>query len=637
MKHIIIGTAGHIDHGKTTLIKALTGEDTDRLSEEKRRGITIELGFTYFDLPGGGRVGIVDVPGHEKFIKNMVSGVVGMDMVLLVIAADEGIMTQTREHMDILNLLGVKKCIVVLNKIDLADPEWCTLIEDEIKDELRGRFPNEPPVVKVSSITGQGIEELIKQIEQMTETEVEPKEIHTIPRLPIDRVFTIAGFGTVVTGTLLSGQISKEDILMTYPTGKVCRIRNIQVHGKDVEQCFAGQRVAINITNINKNEIRRGCVLAPVDSMKNTKLLDVKLHILESSDKVLKNNMRLHLFTGTEEVLCRAVLLDKEELYPGENGYVQLRLENEVAVRRKDRFVIRFYSPLETIGGGLILEPNPKKKKRFHEETINELRKKEEGSSADILELHIKESKETLITVNELARMTSRSETEVSEDIEWLQKEGTVITFPMKKDTYIWHEDDFTKAKKLLLNALKKYEQIYPYRYGIRKPEIQMQLFSKIKTNVFDKIIEEMERADVIVRKNDLLCIAGREIPKDQIFIKTEDKYLSILKGAKYEFVKDSEIVVEEISKEILEDIKNVLENEQMIVNVADDIYTVKETMDRAERMIREHLFKNTSITIIQIKEMFETSRKNAKLIVEYMDRKKVTKKNGAETERILY
>ena len=386
MKNIIIGTAGHIDHGKTTLIKALTGRNTDRWEEEQRRGITIDLGFTYFDLKNGDRVGIIDVPGHERFINNMVAGVVGMDLVMLVVAADEGIMPQTREHMDILGELGIEKSILVLNKCDLVEEDWLELVKEEIKEELEGTFLEQAPIVEVSAATGQGIPELIEVIERLTAEEVVEKDVNTIPRLPIDRVFSLSGFGTIITGTLLAGTISKEDNLQVYPIGKECKIRNIQVHGQDVEKCYAGQRVAINLSNVKKSELRRGCVLAPPNNMKNTMLLDVKLNVLPSSMRVLTNHTRLHLFTGTSEILCRAVLLDKEEIGPGESGFVQLRLEEEIALRRGDKFVVRFYSPMETIGGGVILEPNPGVKRRFQQDVIEELKRKESGSSADAID-----------------------------------------------------------------------------------------------------------------------------------------------------------------------------------------------------------------------------------------------------------
>ena len=277
MKHVIIGTAGHIDHGKTTLIRALTGRNTDRWEEEQKRGITIDLGFTWFDLPSGDRAGIIDVPGHEKFINNMVAGVVGMDLVMLVIAADEGVMPQTREHMDILGLLGIQKSIIVLNKCDLVDEEWLELVEEEVREELEGTFLEHAPVMKVSAATGQGLDALVREIDHMMQDEVEEKDITTIPRLPVDRVFSLSGFGTIITGTLLSGTITKEDTLEIYPIGKTSKIRSIQVHGEDQECCYAGQRVAMNLSNVKKRELSRGCVLAPPNSMKNTDLLDVKV------------------------------------------------------------------------------------------------------------------------------------------------------------------------------------------------------------------------------------------------------------------------------------------------------------------------------------------------------------------------
>lgn len=452
MKNIIVGTAGHIDHGKTTLIKALTGRNTDRWEEEQRRGITIDLGFTYFDLPDGDRVGIIDVPGHERFINNMVAGVVGMDLVLLVIAADEGIMPQTKEHVDILNLLGIEKSIIVLNKCDLVDEEWLELVEEEVKEELEGTFLAQAPVVKVSAATGEGLDGLITLIGRMTSDEVVAKDVRTIPRLPVDRAFTLSGFGTIITGTLVSGTITREDTLEMYPVGKECKIRSIQVHGQDREACCAGQRVAINLSNVKKKEIKRGCVLAPKNSMKNTDLLDVKLRVLDSSVRILTNHMRLHFFTGTSEVLCRAVLLDKEEIGPGESGFVQLRLEEEVAVRRGDKFVVRFYSPMETIGGGEVLEPNPRVKRRFQQSVIEELERKESGSTADVIELHVKGHGDTLITIAELAKLTALSPDEVKEDVERLESQGLVCVFPMRKDTYVWHSVNPRSESRFRLN-----------------------------------------------------------------------------------------------------------------------------------------------------------------------------------------
>ena len=637
MKNIIVGTAGHIDHGKTTLIKALTGRNTDRWEEEQRRGITIDLGFTYFDLPGGDRVGIIDVPGHERFINNMVAGVVGMDLVLLVIAADEGIMPQTKEHVDILNLLGIEKSIIVLNKCDLVDEEWLELVEEEVKEELEGTFLADAPVVKVSAATGEGLEGLIGLIERMTSDEVVAKDIQTIPRLPVDRAFTLSGFGTIITGTLVSGTITKEDTLEMYPVGKECKIRSIQVHGQDKEACYAGQRVAINLSNVKKKEIKRGCVLAPKNSMKNTDLLDVKLRILDSSVRILTNHMRLHFFTGTSEVLCRAVLLDREEIGPGESGFGQLRLEEEVAVRRGDKFVVRFYSPMETIGGGEVLEPNPRVKRRFQQDVIEELKRKESGSTADVIELHVKGHGDTLITVAELAKLTALSLEEVKEDVEQLESQGLVCVFPMRKDIYVWHSDSRRKARQTIQDALKAYEERFPYRYGMKKAEVQATHFQKIKANVFDKILEMLIDDGCLRRVDEFLCTPEYEVKKDGTYDKVSGILLDTFGKAKYDFARYSEIDFKGVDRMIGDDILNILLEEQKIVKVTDDMYTLKEYMERAKEVIKEKLREDPLITIAQVRDLFETSRKSAKPILEYMDSIKVTKKTGAESERIAY
>ena len=637
MKNIIIGTAGHIDHGKTTLIKALTGRNTDRWEEEQRRGITIDLGFTYFDLPGGDRAGIIDVPGHEKFINNMVAGVVGMDLVLLVIAADEGIMPQTREHMDILHLLGIEKSIIVLNKCDIVDEEWLELVEEEVKEELAGTFLSDAPVVKVSAVTGQGLDELIQVISHMTRDEVISKDIQTVPRLPIDRVFTLSGFGTVITGTLVSGTISKEDVLEMHPIGKECKIRSIQVHGEDKKECYAGQRVAINLSNVKKKEIQRGCVLAPPGNMKNTDLLDVKLNVLDSSMRVLTNHTRLHFFTGTSEILCRAVLLDKEEIGPGESGYVQLRLEEKVAVKRGDKFVVRFYSPMETIGGGVVLEPNPGVKKRFRENVIEELKRKESGSSADIIELHVKEHGDTMITLSELAKLTVLSPEEVTEDVKELEENGRVCTFAMRKDTYVWHTDAEHQAVQLLTKALKSYEEAHPYRYGMKKAEVQMTCFKKMKPNVFDRMVDRLEEKGHIRRVEEFLCTPDYEVRKDALYDKVSGKFLQTFEKAGYDFVRYSEMEFSGVPADVTDDILNILLEESNVVKVTEDMYTLKTYMDQAKEIILEKLKEDPVITIAQVRDIFKTSRKSAKPILEYMDSIKVTKKTGAESERVAY
>ena len=637
MKHIIIGTAGHIDHGKTTLIKALTGCNTDRWKEEQERGITIDLGFAFFDLPNGDRAGIVDVPGHEKFIHNMVAGVVGMDMVLLVIAADEGIMPQTKEHMDILHLLGIQKCIVVLNKMDLVDEEWLELMEEEVRDQLQDTFLKDAPVVKVSSVTGEGLKELTDAIVKMETSEVQEKEIHTIPRLPIDRVFTISGFGTIVTGTLISGIIRKDDTLQLYPWNAPCKVRNIQVHGKNVDECSAGQRVAVNLTGIKKEDISRGDVLASPNSMKGTTLLDVKLKILKDSNRIVKNRSRLHLFTGTSEVLCRAILLDRDEVKAGEECFAQLRLEQELALRKGDRFVVRFYSPMETIGGGEVLEPNPKAKRRFKEAALEELRRKEAGSSVDVVQMHVKSHRDTLITITELAKLTALSEEEIRQDVSELEDGSEALVFPMKKDTYVWMRDDELYLLEQIKAELKKYHHKFPYRHGIKKAEIQTKYMKKIKPVVAAKIFEHWETEESIISSGEYLHLPEFAILKDVRYEGCRKLLLNSFEKAEYQFIKLSEIDVEKEYADMAEDILLLLREENQVVRLSEDTYTVKFLLETAAEKIREVVYQQPVITISEVRDLFSTSRKNAKLILEYTDGQRITRNTGAESEWKAY
>ncbi len=637
MKNIIVGTAGHIDHGKTTLIRALTGRNTDRWEEEQRRGITIDLGFTWFDLPSGNRVGIIDVPGHERFVNNMVAGVVGMDLVLLVIAADEGIMPQTREHVDILGLLGIEKCIIVLNKCDLVDEEWLEMVKEDVREELKGSFCESAPMAEVSSATGAGLDKLIAMIERMAEEEVTPKDIDTIPRLPIDRVFSISGFGTIVTGTLISGRIRKEDQLAIYPVDKTCKIRSIQVHGRDAEECFAGQRVAINLSSIKKNEIRRGCVLAPVNSMKNTMMLDVRLRVLPSSNRVIDNRTRLHLFTGTSEVLCRAVLLDKDEIGPGESGLAQLRLEDEIAVRRGDRFIVRFYSPMETIGGGVVIEANPAKKKRFDEKTISEMTVKEEGGHGDMIELIIKQHSDSAITAAEVAKLTGLTAGETMAEVEKLEESGLVTAFPMKKDVYLMHASYRDKVASDMAAYLEDFHKKNPYRLGSRKAELRVRFLSKLKQNVFDEFMQRLEDSGRIKRSGEFICEGSYGIPHDEAYQRFEAAVTAALDKAGFEFMRTADLQPAGIQPAMAEDLLQLLAAEGKVVLLSDDLVTLPKYTDAVVAKAKEILAAEGKITIAMIRDMIGTSRKSAKPLLEYLDNLRITRRNGTESERVPY
>lgn len=634
MKNIIIGTAGHIDHGKTTLIKALTGRETDRWEEEKRRGITIDLGFTYFDLPDGNKAGIIDVPGHEKFIKNMLAGVIGMDMVLLVIAADEGMMPQTVEHLNILNILGVKKGIVVLTKYDLIDPEWLMLVKEDISEELKDTFLEDAPMVEVSSKTGYGINNLVNAIVIQSESEVEERNINTIPRLPIDRVFSITGFGTVITGTLISGQLKKGDEVEIYPVNKICKIRNIQVHSQDAEKAYAGQRTAINLSNIKKSEIYRGCVIAPVNSMKNTMMLDVKLSLLKSSRRIVENRSRLHLYTGTSEILCRVVLLDREELSPGESCYAQLRLEEEVAVRRGDKFIIRFYSPMETIGGGEIIEPVPLKKKRFDDKLIEELKVKEKGSSTDVIENIIKENSKNVPTVAEIAKITALSEEEIKISIDILEDEGKITTFSLKNDKYSWHKSFEREIEQNIEKYLFEYHQKNKYLKGAKKSEIKSKYLPNLKQNVFDLVVNSFAEKGLIKQQGEFISLTYFKIQYDDVYKKIEDIIMKNLIDAKFEFIKQEELIMK-ININGAEEIIALMLDDKKIIKISEVGITTYEIYNEAKNKLIEYVKKNSKITAAEYRDLLNINRKIAIGLLEHFDTQKVTKR--VENDRILF
>lgn len=400
-RHIIIGTAGHIDHGKTWLVKALTGTDTDRLAEEKKRGITIENGFAFLKLPNGEEAGIIDVPGHEKFIKNMLAGAGGIHIAMMVIAADEGVMPQTREHLDILSLLGIRRGVVVITKGDL---EWKPGLREEIQTFVAGTFLEKAAVVVTSAVDGRGIEDLRRILWQMCLEETQGGDyaqrnasVNSF-RLPIDRVFSLKGFGTIVTGTLLDGALDMDSSAMLYPKAQLVKVRGIQVHGQNVSRAFPGQRVAVNLAGIGKEEISRGEILAAADSMESTMMADVKLRLLKSGHRSLKSAARVHLYHGAAELICKVILLDREVMKPGEEAVVQLRMEQQTAMKAGDHFVIRFYSPVETIGGGVVENPNAVKRKRrrklgaerrFQTSSDTDLSKEMSGNGAKLVPAQI--------------------------------------------------------------------------------------------------------------------------------------------------------------------------------------------------------------------------------------------------------
>ena len=637
MKNIIIGTAGHIDHGKTTLIEALTGRETDRLKEEQERGISIELGFTYFDLPDGTRAGIVDVPGHERFIKSMLAGVTGIDIVMLVIAADEGIMPQTKEHLDILNLLGLENGIIVLTKCGMTDPEWRELVKEDIRERVEGTFLEDSDIVEVDSIDKTGIPELIEKIQEMVKI-TEDKKVFGNPKLPVDRAFTISGFGTVVTGTLVSGTFNIGDEINIYPKELEGKIRNLQVHNEDVERAYAGQRVAINISGVKKSEIDRGDVIALKDTMEPTMMLDVKLKLLEDSQRIIENRTRIRLYIGSKEVLCRAVILDKENLTPGEECFAQLRLEEKIAASKGDKFIVRFYSPMITIGGGEVLDPNPTKKKRFDEETIEALKIKSQGDQTEVIENIVEKNSNKFPTVKDLSVMTSNTLEELETYLSELKGEDRIVIYSLAKDRYVVHKDYLIKLGEDIKAEVEKYHEKYPFRKGISKEEIRSRFLSKAKPKLGDSIISSICEETDIVQADDKLQKEGFQVEfkgeDGEIREKIEKEYLN----AEFAVVKREDTVnslSKTYKKNKVEQIFEALLDMGTIMKLKDDVYIHRKMFEKAVEMIKKYIEENGSAAIGEIRDLLDTNRKMALSVTEALDDMKITKR--VDDKRILF
>ena len=627
MKNVILGTAGHIDHGKTTLIKALTGRETDNLKEEKQRGISINLGFTYFDLPSKKRVGIVDVPGHEKFIKNMLAGACGIDIVLLVIAADEGVMPQTIEHLDILNYLDVKKGIIVLTKCDLVDEEFIELVKDDVREKTKGLFIEGAPIVEVDSVSRRGLDELVQKIDEISE-DIEEKKTDAPSRMSIDRVFSLKGFGTIVTGTLIEGKISVDDEMTIYPSEKKVKVRNLQVHGCDVKTAYAGQRTAINLSNIKVSEIQRGDVIAQTGSVEESMMIDVNISLVEHCKKSLKHWDRIRVFHGTKQILCRIVPLNEDEIQYGESGYAQLRLEEKIVAKKGDRFIIRSYSPMDTIGGGVIIDTAPKKHKIYDESVIEALKIKEKGELKDILEEYLKLNLSNYITLKELVSYIGEKEEYVKEGLNALIDENKVFCV----NKYYLHISHYQKLKERVIDILTKYHKQYRLRNGILKEELRSKVDNSLKVKDMDVILNKMvEEKDIKVQDN-LVSNYDFEVKfnQKQLSIKKEIEDKSRKNGLNSLMTKDDICNKNKFYEEVLEALTG-----ETIQKLDDAYYIDKKVYENVKKDLLEYLNKNKEITVAQFRDITKSNRKISIVMLEHFDRNRITKR--VEDKRILY
>lgn len=622
MKNIIIGTAGHVDHGKTALIKALTGIETDRIKEEKKRGITIELGFAYLDLPDGEKAGIIDVPGHEKFVKNMLAGAGGIDLALLVVAADEGFMPQTREHLGILSLLNISEGIIVVTKKDMVDEDWLEIVCDEVRQEVQGTFLENAQIIPVSSYTGEGIEQLRQAIFTMIDQKTQIKNLDVPFRIPVDRIFSVEGFGTVITGTLIEGTMKVGDPVTVYPSRIESRIRNLQVHSQDVQEAYAGQRVAVNLAGLKKTDLNKGNVIAVPDSMHTTMMIDIHLTVLKDCDREIRNATRLHLYHGARDILCKIVLLDRDSVGAGESCYAQLRLEEEIAVKTGDRFVLRFYSPVETIGGGVILDSNPFKHKRNDAAVLESLKLKEGGSDREKISAALRDYSARFETLDFLQIQTGIPKEQFDQQINKLIKDKVAFRV---SDNVVIHTDYLNRLKDSAVKLLESYHKENPLREGMKKDEFRNKLIKYEDISVVDKITDSLVNRKVLKYVNNCVALADFEVQQDNNQQEIENAFLQ---GG---FSPESpDQIAARFPK--VKNFKQVLEslvNTGKLVRVEEKILLHADYYNKALTLAKEHVDQNGQITLAEMRDLMGASRKFAVAVLEYWDKRGITKKVG--------
>jgi selenocysteine-specific elongation factor len=624
VEFIIIGTAGHVDHGKTKLVKALTGVDTDRLKEEKERGISIELGFAPLTLPGGVVAGIIDVPGHERFVKNMLAGAGGVDLVLLVIAADEGVMPQTSEHLNILELLHVQKAIVVITKTDLVEAEWSLMVEDDVRSLLKGSRFEDAPIVPVSVVSGAGLEDLRRLLGQMAH-QVEPKPRVGDARLPIDRIFSIIGFGTVLTGTLFSGRLQLGDILSILPSGRQGRVRSLQVHGHKVEEALAGQRVAVNLVGVEVGQVERGEVLVTPEAFTAVRRVTVSLQLLKRVQKPLKNWQRLRFHLGTKETLARLRLLDRDEQAPGEEAPAQLELEEPVVVAVHDRFVIRSYSPVTTIGGGEIVEVGGLRHKRFRADLLEGLERKLTGNPYTRVEEELRGGK-VPVMIGDLAARSGLAEIETRPILDQMAESGSVQLFTFGSEVYVVATALLKSWQTLAEPILAAFHHQYPLRAGYPKEEMRTKVFGFLSSRLYQSVLDwwvstgkiaasgqVLQLPDFTVRlqpQQDVMISSLREEMRAQLFRPPAEEEIRNKLGG------DADLL------------QYCLQND-ILVKVGDDLIFLSEAVEKAWVMIRDYLLEHGQITIAEARDCLHTSRRYCLPLLEYFDCTHKTRRSG--------
>jgi selenocysteine-specific elongation factor len=628
VNQIILGTAGHIDHGKTSLIRALTGIETDRLKEEKERGITIELGFASLVLPGGELVGIVDVPGHEKFIKNMVAGASGIDMVAMAIAADEGVMPQTREHMEICTLMGIKYGFIAMTKIDLVDEELMELAMEDIREFTRGTFLEDAPIVPVSSTTGQGLDLFVQTLDRICH-QIPERPFSPIFRLPVDRVFTMKGFGTVITGTLASGKVTVGETIMIFPSRITSKVRGIQVHNRSVEEVSAGTRTAVNFQGLDKEVVDRGDILSTPDTLIPSHMVDAEFVYLKTNPKPLKARTRVRFHYGTSEIMGNLILLGRDELLPGESACVQIRLESPVCCVKGDRFVTRNYSPVRTIGGGQVLDPVPRKHKLSDPAILQGLAGLVQGEPEPTLSYFVRQGGYEGVTFAELRIMSSIPDKKLDLTLQKLLAARQVVMTDKDRRTYV-HGEIVDRLATDVLSLLKEYHAANPLKEGMPKEELKSKFKALKDARAFSLVLARLAKEEAIVQEQSSVRLFNHQVALKVDQKDVREKLLDTYRkaGLAPPFFRT---VCEELNVDpkTARDVLQMLIEEKAIVKTKDDLYFDAPAMADLESRLVAFLKENGEITTPQFKDMLGLSRKFIIPLIEYFDAVNLTIRVG--------
>lgn len=629
MQNVIVGTAGHVDHGKTCLIKALSGIDTDRLKEEKKRGITIELGFANLIDTDGVHIGIIDVPGHEKFVKNMLAGIGGIDLVLLVVALDEGVMPQTVEHFEILKMLQIRQGIVVLTKSDTVDSDWADMVEEDVRELIKGSFLEQAELIRVSSYTGENIDVLRQKIVTMAKQAGKRREEKELFRLPIDRVFTMEGFGTVVTGTLVEGMCEAGEEVMVYPQERLLKIRGVQSHGQKEEKASAGQRTAINLAGIKKEELSRGEVLAYPGSLVNSTMVDATLRLFDATQRKLKNGDRVHLSYGSAQAIGKVILLDCEVVEAGQEALVQIRFDDPICVKRNDKFIIRFYSPVETFGGGTILNPAADKHKRGQEDIIESLRLKKTGTDMEILEQMVNEESRRFPEAKDLAAWMDLTVSEAEQMLDTLRNKKKILHL---NDGSFVGKAYWEKVSELANQVLAHFHRENPIVEGMDREELKSRLAERMHLKSGKKaeaLMAELEKRKVITIQGSIVSVAGFTVSYSDEASQMMTDMENIYKKAGIEVPSTDELVGAYKDRKQARQVLSELTKKGILVKAGTGVLMHKEHWDRALSVLRDHLASHPQITLGEFRDLLGTSRKYAVMLLETYDQMKITKKTG--------